>query len=380
MEEKKEDKNKIDEKKNKNENKDTLSSIMSVFTSILWFGIILVIGTLTLYSVRASQTGLIPTNADCNPYTNIQGKLDAINVNINVVKNGENTYSTKVNFPIEENLLQMEKGFFGFLKKLIYGEKASTYSLYIGKTIENVVSTNFLYMNSVYNMLNSYFPESLIILIGPIMMFFIQITSVLVNMALLIYYWFYNIYLIFSTKKEESGKTTWKEHSIFDVFNLASSAFYYFIFFLLFCFCGVFVIPTTAFFISLYCIFFPLFLQSDIVRGDSKTKLKSFGLKQAIIDTFTFKKSMIMYLFSLIIINSVSQEFSSYVLVGIILGFLILHFFTDIYKQYLPKASDYSSSGLASFDPVKIETATVKEGHLSTIQTILKNVLPSSLF
>jgi len=376
MAEKKEDKNKIDEKKNENENKDTLSSVMSIFKSLLSFGIILVIGTLTLYCVRASQTGLIPTNVDCNPYTNIQGKLDAINVNINVVKNGENTYSTKLNFPFEENLLQMEKGFFGFLKKLIYGEKASTYSLYIGKTIENVMSANFSYMNTVYNMLNSNLPESLILFIGPIIMFFIQLTSVFVNMGVIVYYWFYNIYLIFSTKKEESGKTTWEEHSIFDVINLGWTAFYYFIFFLLFCVFGLFVIPTTALFVSLYCIFFPMFLQSNIVNGDSKTKVKGFGLTQAIRDTFTFKKSIIMYMLSLIVISNVSQGFSSYVLVGTILGFLILYFFTDIYKQYLPKASDYSSSGLASYDPVKIETATIKEGHLSTIQTILKNVLP----
>jgi len=373
MTEKKEHKNKINEKKDENENKDTLSSIMSIFTSILTFGIILIIGTLTLYSVRASQTGLIPTNVDCNPYTNIQGKLDSVNVNINVVKNGEDLYSTKLNFPIEENLLQMEKGLIGYLKKMIYGEKASAYSLYIGRTMEKVMSVNFSFVNTVYNTLNSSLPESVILFVGPMIMFFIQFISVFVNICLLVYYWFYNIYLVFSTKRQENGETSWKEHSIFNIFNLGWSAFYYFIFFLLFCFCGLFVLPTTALFISLYCIFFPLFLKSNIVRGDNK--VKSFSLKQAIIDTFTFKKSIIMYMLSLVIISSVSKGFSSYVLVGTILGFLILHFFTDIYKQYLPKASDFSTSGLASFDSVQIETESIKEETLSTFQTILKNVL-----
>lgn len=373
-----EDESKLTDKKNENENKDTLNSVLKIFKSLLSFGIILVIGTLTLYSVRASQTGLIPTNVDCEPYTNIKGSLKDINVNINVVKSRENIYATRLNFPIEENFLQMEKGFFGFLKKIIYGEKASTVSLYIGKVIEKVMSANFSFMNIVYNLLNSYLPESLIVFLGPIVMFLVQMISVFVNMLFIVYHWFYNIYLLFSTKKQENGKTRWEEHSIFDVFHLGWAAFYYFVFFLIFCFCGLFVVPSLAVFISLYCIFFPLFLESNIVKGDSTSgngvKMKKFGLKQAIIDTFTFKKSIIMYIFTLIVIGSISSDFSSYVLVGTILGFLILFFFTDVYKQYLPKTNDFSSSGLASFDPVKVET-TIKQGQLSTVQNMLNNVL-----
>lgn len=370
--------NTIDEKKKENENKDTLQSIMSIFKSLLSFGIILVIGTLTLYSVRASQTGLIPTNTDCNPYTNLQGKLNSINVNINVVKSGENVYATRLNFPIAENLLEMDKGFFGFLKKLIYGEKASAITLYIGKIMEKVMSINFGFVNVIYNILNSYFPESLIIVVGPIIMFFVQFVSVFINMLFIVYHWFYDIYLLFSTKKQENGKTKWEEHSIFDVLNLGWAALYYFIFFMLFCFCGLLVIPSVAIFISLYCLFFPLFLQSDIVKGEAEkgtAKMKKFGLTWAIIDTFAFKKSIIMYILTLIVIGNISRDFSSYVLVGSILGFMILFFFTDIYKQYLPKTNDFSSSGFASFDPVKIETPTVTQEQFSSFQNILKNVL-----
>lgn len=371
--------NNIDDKKNENEKADTLQSIMGIFKSLLSFGIILVIGTLTLYSVRASQTGLIPTNIDCNPYTNLQGKLNSINVNINVVKSGENIYATRLNFPIAENLLQMDKGFFGFLKKLIYGEKASAITLYIGKILEKVMSINFGFMNMIYNILNSYFPESAIIFIGPSILFFVQFVSVFMNAFFIVYHWFYDIYLLFSTKKQENGKTKWEEHSIFDVLNLGWAALYYFIFFMLFCFCGLLVIPSVAIFISLYCLFFPLFLQSDIVKGDADkgnvSKMKKFGLKQAIIDTFAFKKSIIMYIITIMVILSISADFSSYVLVGSILGFLVLFFFTDIYKQYLPKTNDFSSSGFASFEPVKIETPTIKKEELSTFQTILKNVV-----
>ena len=373
------DKNSIDDKKKENESKDTVNGVMHVFKSLISFGIILIIGTLTLYSVRASQTGLIPTNTDCNPYTNINGKLEGINVNMNVLKSGENVYSTKVNFPMNENLLQMEKGLFGFLKNIIYGEKASTFGLYIGKTLENVLSANFSFLNTIYNVLNSHFPESFIILFGPLIMFFTQFTSFFINMFVVVYRWFYNIYLLFSTKKQENGKTKWEEHSIFDVLNVGWSAIYYFAFFMLFCFCGLVVVPSVAIFISFYCILFPLFLQSNIVKtgesGKDGVKMKPFGLKQAILDTFTFKKSMIMYIFTLIVIGSVSTDFSSYVLVGTILGFLILYFFTDIYKQHSPKAIDFSTLGFASFDPVKIETVSVIQQHTSAIQNILKSVL-----
>lgn len=371
---------KMNDVKKANENNNTLEKVMSIFKSLLSFGIILVIGALTLYSVRASQTGLIPTNIDCEPYTNLYGKLNSINVNINVVKSGENIYASRLNFPIDENILQMDKGFFGFLKKLIYGEKASAITLYIGKIMEKVMSVNFSFMNMIYNILNSYFPESLIIFMGPTILFFVQIVTVFMNMLLVVYHWFYNIYLLFSTKKEENGKTKWEEHSIFDVANLGWTVLYYFISFFLFCFCGLLVIPSVAIFVSLYCLFFPLFLQSNIVRGEtdkgSPNKMKKFGLKQAIIDTFTFKKSIIMYISTLVVILAIAQDFSSYVLVGSILGFLVLFFFTDIYKQYLPKTNDFSTSGFASFEPIKIETVTAKkEEDLSTFQNILKTVM-----
>lgn len=371
------DENSIEEKKKEFEQKNVTDSLLSLFKSLLSFGIIIIIGSLTLYSVRASQTGLVPTNTECNPYTDLNGTLKGINVNINVVKKGEDVYASRLNFPIEENLQQMSKGFLGFLKKLIHGDKASTYTLYIGKIIEKVVATNFAFMNTIYNLLNTYFPESFIIFLGPIIMFFIQIVTLFINMVNITYRFFYDIYLLFSTRKTENGKSKWEEHSIFDVFNLGWTVLYYFIFFLLFCFGGLFFIPSLAIFISLYCLFFPLFLQSNIVKesGDKTTNMKKFGLKQAILDTFTFKKSIILYMLTVIIISGISSAFSTYVIVGFILGFLILYFFTDIYKQYLPKSNDYSSNGFASFEPVKIETATVQKEQLTTFQTILKKIL-----
>ncbi len=345
----------VDEKKEENINKDMLTSVLSIFKLLLAFGVTIIIGTLTLYSVRASQTGLIPTNTDFNPYTNINGVLKNINVNINVVKKENEIFSSKINFPAGENLLQMKKGLLGFLENLIYGEKSSTVSLYLGKILEKVIAVNFWLMNMVYNILNTYCPESLIIFIGPIVMFFVQFTSVFVNMVSLVYQYFYNIYLLFSKKTQENGKTKWEENSIFDILNVGWSCFYYFVFFVLFCFCGFFIVPTIAFIISIYCLFFPLFLESNIVKESSGNFSKKYGLKQAILDTFTFKKSIIMYVLTILLISKISTVFSSYVLVGTILGFLILYFFTDIYKQYIPKSSDFVTAGLASFEPVVIQ-------------------------
>ena len=107
--------NSIDEKKATNTNTTTVSpgmAALSLFQSILAFGLIIVIGVFVLYGARASQTGLIPTNTDYSPYTDIMGKLNPTTVNIDIVKkSADEIYSTKLNFPIDENMKAMKDGF-----------------------------------------------------------------------------------------------------------------------------------------------------------------------------------------------------------------------------------------------------------------------------
>ena len=340
----------IDEKKATNKNTNTTSpgiAAMALFQSILAFGIIVVIGVFVLYGARASQTGLIPTNTDYSPYTDIMGKLNPTTVNIDIVKkSADEIYSTKLNFPIDENMKAMKEGFIGFVKKMIDGAKANTFTLYFGKTLQSLISTNLSIINTVYQIMNSYVNESLMVFIGPIIMYFIVILSAIVNTVYFIVLWFSNLFYLFSKKTENEGKSEWKHESMWGLFNFAWAFLYIFLAVILLFLAGFFIIPPVAIFIALYCFLFPAFLKSN----NTKNK-KSYGIGSAILDTFKYKSSIIMLILSLLVISNVATSFSSYALVGVIIAFLILFFFTNVYKQYIPKATDLATLGLVKTMP-----------------------------
>jgi phosphotransferase system glucose/maltose/N-acetylglucosamine-specific IIC component len=104
------------------------------------------------------------------------------------------------------------------------------------------------------------------------------------------------------------------------------------------------VIPITASFVSLFCAIFPLFMKSK----NSQTG-KSYGVFETIKNVLKFKLNIIMILISLYIILSASSNFGGYAAFVAIVACIILYFFSSVYHQYTPKATDHSSFGLGDF-------------------------------
>ena len=343
----------IDEKKATNTNTTTTSpgtAALSLFKSILSFGLIIIIGVFVLYGSRASQTGLIPTNTDYAPYTDIFGKLNPTTVNIDIVKkSADEVYSTKINFPIDENMKTMKDGFIGFVKKMIDGAKANSFTLYLGKTLQSILATNFSVINTIYQGMNSYVNESLMIFIGPIIMYFVLIATAVINAGYLVVLWFYNLSYLFSKKTVNQGKTEWTHESMWGLFNFPWAFLYIFISIILLFLAGFFIIPPVAIFVALYCFLFPVFLKSTNAKNN-----KPYGISNAILDTLKYKSRVIMIVLSLIIISNVASSFSSYALIGVIIAFFMLIFFTDVFKQTIPKGTDLSTLGLVETKPQTI--------------------------
>jgi len=337
----------IDDKK-KQQTPDPKQDLLNFFLGILYqlivFGILILIGSLGLYSYRVAQTNILPTCSSFAPYTDVVPPIKEIPIDINIVKTDKGVWSTKIEFPLEENFKTINNTL-GILHKWINQPNSNVYKLYIATTLQQLIVCNFTITNNINNFMNSMLTETWIILLSPYIMFFTGILTSLINTIYFIILWFYNIYLLFSEKGESKTETVWKDGEMWGLLNWGWALLYIFIFCILFFTVGLgIIIPIVACLISLFCMVFPLFMKSK-----NKQTGKSYGLGETIKNVLKFKLNIIMILLSLYIISSASNNFGGYAAFVAVVACIILYFFSSVYHQYTPKATDHSSFGLGDF-------------------------------
>lgn len=340
----------IDEKKNPVIASPGIGGFANVLISqIITLIVIVVIGSLFLYTGKVAQTNLLPTNLEYKPYTDVSPPIITKPVDINILHNAKGDFSTKIEFPLDENLENMSSSF-TILKNFISGPTSNIYKLYIGKSLEQAISLNFTVINTVYNFSNTYLPETLIVHLGPIMLLFIQLITFIINMFYLSILWFSNIHLLFSEKTESNGKTVWTDGNMWSLLNFSVAILSIGIFILLFFICGI-IIPILALLISCYCFFYPLFMKSKY----SQTT-KSYGIVETIKNVFKFKKKIIMIILSICIIADAGSSMGPYsaLVAGVAcFGFIV---FSSVYDNYVPKQTDHLTSGIGDFKQFEFQT------------------------
>jgi hypothetical protein len=362
----------IDDKKKQqipNTQKDLLNFFLGILYQLIIFGILIIIGALGLYSYRVAQTNILPTCLSLSPYTEMLPPIKEVPIDINVVKTEKGVWSTKIEFPLQENFKTINNTL-GALRNLINQPNSNVYKLYIATTLQQLIACNLTVTNNINNFMNSMLTETWVILLSPYILFFTGILTSLINTAYFIILWFYNIYLLFSEKEESKNGSTWKDGEMWGLLNWWWALIYIFIFGVLFFTIGLgLIIPITAGCVSLFCAIFPLFMKSKNAQTG-----KSYGVFETIKNVFKFKLNIIMILLSLYIISSASNNFGGYAALVAIVACIILYFFSSVYHQYTPKASDHSSFGLGDFSQVEKPCIpkAVQEGEPSMFQKIGK--------
>jgi hypothetical protein len=359
----------IDDKKKQktpDPQKELLSFFSGIFSQLIVFGILILIGALCLYSGKVAQTNILPTCLSLSPYSDATPQIDQIKVDINVVKTDKGIWSTKLEFPLQENLKIIDNTL-GVLKSWTNGPNTNVYKLYIATTLQQLIALNFTITNSVNNFMNSMLTETWFILLSPYILFFTSILTSIINFVYFTILWFYNIYLLFSKKEDETG---WKDGEMWSAFNFGWSILYIFIFCILFFTIGAgLILPITTFLVSAFCVIFPLFMKSK----NSQTG-KQYGLGETIKNVLKYKLNIIMIILSLYIISSANSNFGGYSALVAILACVILYFFTSVYHQYIPKATDHATFGLGDYVQAnkKCIPVTIAEGPPSMFDKIGK--------
>ena len=83
-----------------------LELVKDIFTTIIFIGLTILVGTTSLYTCRVSQSNILPTDINCFPYTNQVEKPEEIGIDINVFYDADKKekVSEKIRFPYDDNI------------------------------------------------------------------------------------------------------------------------------------------------------------------------------------------------------------------------------------------------------------------------------------
>jgi flagellar basal body-associated protein FliL len=223
--------NLIDEKKQEQNNgssSDSLNTYASKVFGFLRTLIILIIiillyfssGALILFVCKLAQANILPTEANCAPYTDIKPIIQPSPIKTNIFPTfTDPEMSMKLEIPYDINsknkLLEIFKE---------YKEKPSSNFLanYFIDGIENLLQFNYSMVNSIMNLFNETLPESVMVYLGPIIIGILYAIGIVVNFVYyIIFGWFGKMSWFFKTNKNDTGegKPEWEDVTITSPIN-----------------------------------------------------------------------------------------------------------------------------------------------------------------
>jgi hypothetical protein len=289
----------IDEKKGIDSSSDSYAS--KVISYLISVAIVIAVvifyfsgGALMLFLCKLAQSNILPTEANCAPYTNTPPVINPSPIQTNIFTTfTDPEMSMKLKIPYDINsqykIIEMFKE---------YKEKPSSNFLanYFISIIESLFQFNYSSINSTMNLMNSTFPEAVIVGFGPIISAFLYAFKIIFNIFYFIYLWFSNMSWFFKTNKNDtgSGSPKWEDVWITTPFDWFSGMGLAILFTFLFSFLlPLFILlPITCYHYVLFStIFYKAFLNGK--------QITSFSI---IIETLKYYKITIVSIISLLVI------------------------------------------------------------------------------
>jgi len=330
----------IDEKKaeSTSSNKgDYISNIGGFISTVIVLFIAIIIyytgSGLILYVCKLAQSNILPTDINCAPYTDTEPIIQPIETNI-FQTDGEKPLSMKISFPYD---VYNSKNYILDMFREYKNESNSNFlANYLISMIENVIQFNYLAANKILDTLNVFFPETVLVILGPVIMAFILTFIFIANHLYLIYLWFAQMGWFFKTNKNISrtGNPEWEDVTFGSPFNYSCAIGLVILFSVLFFFS--FPVITILAGLSLsWCIF-------SCITYKAKMGGKIISAMPIIKDTFKYYKSIIMSVISLFVIFSAWTKlgtipgiFSIITLSLIYFGIISIDLFNPLNKENL---------------------------------------------
>jgi hypothetical protein len=344
-----EDTSAIDEKKAEESGTSTTSPDFKSFAQnytyslIISIGIgIFVIGTLGLFTTKVVQANILPDNIELAPYTVIDRIVEEIPIDINIMKpitiippsffpDSEKCFSQKAIFKSKEYLDSFNNGFLCSIKNSADPNAGlfANGSLYFSKVYDNIVSKNFLIINTVFFYL-SYLPESLIMLLYGIFGIFLWMLLYFVNLFLSIYFHFVNIPQLFRSTSEQNDKQ-WESIENISLFRFMKLILFFFVW----SWIAFFSALITPAFFTLYGLISPLFASYKINDTEG-----SYGLGNFLWSTIWYKQFFFFILATVSLFSNGIKNLGTNAIVAISIAVLFA-FFMGLYANNMPEVGTY---------------------------------------
>jgi hypothetical protein len=294
--------------KKSNNNDNSIGNIVnnagSFFLSILVLTIIVCFhfsfGSFLLFVCKVAQSNILPTKIDCKPYSDnpINIQTSASNIFITKPPKSDEKMSLKIKFPNNETNSK------NILIDIFRGFKESPESFFLINyfigIFEYLLCFNYYVFNFLFNSINGFFNESLIIVLSPLIMPIIFTVVLLINQIYLMFLWFEKMSWFFKTNVNnayEGRKPQWENVTIFEPFSYFFALFLVFVFFLLFFIVGLLVFPFIAVFVMMWA-FFSMAGYTGVMEN------KDVGILDIIVKVFKYHKVTFMVLLCFLIIAS----------------------------------------------------------------------------
>ena len=337
-------------------------SIEVVRSVVLTFIYYVVSGSIVLYLTKIAFANVLPTNPELYPFTNAKetvtdtssqgSKPHSTITDINIVRGGKwygldtllfnadnKTYSTKLEF----NTATVDKEYSDRLIKYLRDspsnpKKATIFGNFFSKVFFGTVGLNNNVITFIFSFLYSWFAESIIILIAPILLTSLFGISYFFNFFVFIYFYIVNIGLIFKDLVINGDNVEFKDLEFKDWTGFFWAALNFIIWMLFFWF-GAFVYPL---FIIVYILFKPLFLTGTNVTN--KEDEKTMGFMSFFQNILLYKGPFFIFLMSLGMLGPAKTYLGSTGYYAAIVAVLVCIFFLHIYNAVINPAEDKNVS------------------------------------
>ena len=300
---------------------------LNVISTIAFIVIYFTLGIYALYICKIAQSNILPTNADCFPFSDKKPNVEPINTNIFKTYEDPNIpKSIKLSFSYDEN------SDFELIKTL--REYKNSYDSnniinYFISIIESLIYFDFKLINTTFNSLNG-IPEGLIVLFGPFILGIISSILLLCNCIYGLFLWFYNMFWLFkkNTNTEKGEKPVWEDVTLTQPFGYGMAIFLVITLSIILLFFAPFFIGIDSL-ISSFC---TLIMFSYM----GKMSDKSAGYLSVLGEAAKAYKISIMVIFSIFVVSSAFTYLGIMNGIVFLIGVLCIYFGVlkmDLFKQ-----------------------------------------------
>jgi hypothetical protein len=347
----------IDDKNNEtnsSNNSNYFSNVGNFVLTVLILFIMIVVyyasSGLILYACKMGQANILPTDVHCYPYEETKPNIQPIQTNIFTTFT-DPEMSMKMKFPYND--FNSANKILDMFREYKHEPRSNFLANYFISIMENVIQFNYSAFNAILNAMNSYLPEVVIVLFGPILVGILSTLIFLVDHLYLIYLWFANMGWFFKTNTNSTGtgNPQWEDVGFASPFDYWCAVCLVILFVILFFF-SLPLLSIIAIIAMSWCMFSCMTYKAEM-NGKNITALP------IIQDIFKYYKLPIMAIFSFFIIVSAFSKLGTVPGIFSIITLLLIYFGTISIDIFNPISKDNLSPSV-SYDQAK-KTCSFKE-------------------